>query len=397
MYEKDQLQLYCDNAFRAKDDPTFFLCISDYVNYVSGNKFLMLLVDDYILSPVRQYNKEFVRLDKRARKEIDEFVTEIKQFIADQKIQEQEVVGAISDYAHARDTEYVNSLWYSAGDILRAIIKAGYRKEMQKYLDEDQSYIFAPAAKEFIDLRHDVGNMLGRSAWSLWDNLVTIHNAMWHPLRSLEDLEAVGHDHEASKMLQIIEELEWIMDGVERRIDQIELVKRPKYEPYLMRFHARLLEYVYEFTDQLEKRKELESRPLPSLKDQAALIGEVEQNLLDDRLRCGDLELDLTSSTLRYKQSSITVSPTTQPVRLLIMLLKASPRYVGYEAIGKELRLQSYDEDMTKDDKMLFNDEIHKLRQSLIALLKKVKMKNKEIHAMLITVRGAGFKLINSS
>ena len=128
-------------------------------------------------------------------------------------------------------------------------------------------------------------------------------------------------------------------------------------------------------------------------KSQNALTPDTAQLLTpspDKELTCGLLKVNISQSTIQYKDNTVVEISTGNNIIKFLILLMENRRVVEYIKIAKELKLNFYHEGMANEE---VAREVHFLRRDLINYLKTLGMSKTETQQMLVTKRNVGYKL----
>jgi len=103
------------------------------------------------------------------------------------------------------------------------------------------------------------------------------------------------------------------------------------------------------------------------------------------------LTLDLTKATLQYKKSpSFEISPTSQEIRLLLLLASHKNQVMEYKDLAKELDLNCYHEKVENKD---VSRDVQFIKRDLTKILGKAGMMKAEINRLILIKTNVGYKL----
>jgi len=114
----------------------------------------------------------------------------------------------------------------------------------------------------------------------------------------------------------------------------------------------------------------------------------------DVKLKCGNLILDPSNATLKYKKNPpVEIQPDNIVIRFLKLLLINKNTVLKYSQIARDLNLNCYSVNPTKEYDANIARNVQFIKRDLKKILKKVGLTQKEIDQMILSKKNVGYKL----
>jgi hypothetical protein len=208
---KEQLQRQFDSFVNLKGR-NFFEGLANYIKFIIENQDLTSIINK-ILNEQKENTKEFEKVIKKVRQELDEIAKKIFEVINKNKIKLPIIDGNINKYKKCKENPFTTlGCYHALMRIIDILSEKGYEKALSKKgIKKDILY---KSCDEFTKEAIRQERLKETEICGAWNKLIRVYKAIYKPEELLQerDIELIKNKDfsEAQEIVGIINEMDWI-------------------------------------------------------------------------------------------------------------------------------------------------------------------------------------------